>query len=172
MTDAERDVGVSLRTARLEDSDFLFELFLDARADEFSFLPIHGPQREFLLRMQFEGQQRGYGAQFPDASDSIILHCDRPVGRLWIARSAEEIRVLDLALLTKERGAGIGSTLLRQVFEEAAEKGKPVRLSVSRTNVRAFELYRRLGFEVACKSEVVVEMEYRPCSTTAVIAGS
>lgn len=159
MISVDGDFDLSLRPALVQDTDFLFELYLDARAAEFSLLPLHGAQREFMLRMQFEAQQRGYAARFPASSDAIVMCKDRRVGRLWLAAGdQDEIRVLDIALLSRERGAGIGSVLLRRVLQ----KGKPVRLSVTRTNLRAFELYRRLGFMVADQNEVFLEMVYVP----------
>lgn len=160
MRRVDGDIGLALRPALAEDSDFLFELFLDARAGEFSLLPLEGAQREFLLRMQFEAQQRGYAARFPASTDAIVLFGNRPVGRLWLARNQDEIRLLDIALLSTQRGAGIGSSLLRQVLQQAAQEGYPVRLSVARTNLRAFEFYQRLGFAVAAQNQVFLEMEH------------
>jgi GNAT superfamily N-acetyltransferase len=151
------EIGLALRPARAEDVAFLFELFLDARAVEFSHLPLHGAERHLLMRMQFEAQQRGYAIRFPASEDAIVWCGTRPVGRLWLMRTQDEIRVLDVALLSEKRGAGIGSSLLRQVLQE----GKPVRLSVARTNLRAFELYRRLGFVIAGQNDVFLEMENR-----------
>lgn len=156
MIGIEGELGFALRPVRAEDTDFLFELFLDARAVEFSHLPLHGAERDFLLRMQFEAQQRAYAARFPALSDAIVWCGGRPVGRLWLASEQDEIRVLDIALLSKERGAGIGSSLLQQVLQE----GKLVRLSVARTNLRAIELYQRLGFVVANQNDVFLEMEH------------
>jgi len=53
--------------------------------------------------------------------------------------------VVDLALLPADRNAGIGMFLMRQVCAEAAQAGKPVRLSVLK-NSRAVRWYERLGF--------------------------
>jgi ribosomal protein S18 acetylase RimI-like enzyme len=54
---------------------------------------------------------------------------------------------------------GPSRTVLERVILGAAEAGKPVRLSVPRMNIRAFELYRRLGFEVCSEDEMYVEMK-------------
>jgi len=47
------------------------------------------------------------------------------------------------------QGNGLGSSLLREYLRIAAERGlERVSLSVSKANTKAYELYRRLGFEI------------------------
>jgi ribosomal protein S18 acetylase RimI-like enzyme len=53
--------------------------------------------------------------------------------------------VVDLALLPAHRGAGLGTALLREVFDEADAAGLPVTIHVEVMN-RARRLYERLGF--------------------------
>ncbi len=79
-------------------------------------------------------------------------------GRLWLDESENSVRVIDLALLPEQQGRGIGTHVLRSVIRRAGEAGRPVCLTVARTNERAFGLYRRLGFVVSASDEVYVEM--------------
>lgn len=47
------------------------------------------------------------------------------------------------------QGKGLGSSLLTQYLQVAGERGlERVSLSVSKANTRAYDLYRRLGFEI------------------------
>ena len=86
---------------------------------------------------------------------------DQPVGRLFVHRGADAIRVVDLGLLPEFRNQGIGGALLNAVVEEAAEAGKPVRLHVESFN-RAVKLYDRLGFRRVAINGIHVEMEWAP----------
>ena len=76
----------------------------------------------------------------------------RPIGRLYRDLRKDEIRVVDIALLTGERGRGVGGRLMRDVLAEARERGLAVRIHVERTNP-ARRLYDRLGFRIVEEGE-------------------
>jgi ribosomal protein S18 acetylase RimI-like enzyme len=69
----------------------------------------------------------------------------RPVGRLYLARLPDELRVVDIALLAEHRGRGIGQALMTAVIAEADAASVPVRLHVELWNP-AGTWYERLGF--------------------------
>jgi len=100
---------------------------------------------EAFLRMQFRAQDTYYREQFPDASYDLVVADGVPMGRLYLDRRADEVRILDIALLPEHRGKGIGSRLMTTILNEAKESGLPVRIHVERSNP-AMRLYRRLGF--------------------------
>ncbi len=95
---------------------------------------------------QFAGQQEHYQKTFPTASHQIILSGGRPVGRLYVARLEQEIRIVDITLLPPERNAGIGSSLLSELLDEAGRVGKVVRIYVENFNP-SLRLFERLNFE-------------------------
>jgi ribosomal protein S18 acetylase RimI-like enzyme len=82
----------------------------------------------------------------------------RPVGRLWVAESEWEIRILDIAVLREFRGLGVATAVLRETIENARMTGRAARLSVRQDNTSALRLYRRLGFESCRVTDVYVEM--------------
>jgi GNAT superfamily N-acetyltransferase len=126
-------------------------------------LPWDAAQKEGFLRMQFDAQHRFYQEQYPDASFQIILAGDSPIGRLYVDRGPEAICIVDIALLTEHRGAGIGSAILRDLLAEADRAQKPVRIHVERFNP-AFRLYQRLGFVVIDDVGVYLHMERPPAA--------
>jgi ribosomal protein S18 acetylase RimI-like enzyme len=135
---------VTLRPARPEDEAFLYQLYADTRAAELAALDWSDAQREAFLSLQFRAQQAHY-AEYPNADPQIIVEVDRAIGRLLVSRLADEIRLVDIALLPQWRGRGIGAVLIQQLLDEAARLDKPVRLHVEKSNP-AQRLYRRLGF--------------------------
>jgi ribosomal protein S18 acetylase RimI-like enzyme len=65
---------------------------------------------------------------------------------LYVAHWEREIRIMDIALLPGNRGAGIGTRLLHDLQEDARSAGKSLTIHVERFNP-ALALYQRLGFE-------------------------
>ncbi|MCA1852145.1 MAG: GNAT family N-acetyltransferase [Beggiatoa sp.] len=57
------------------------------------------------------------------------MAADRPAGRLYVNDGAEEIRLMDLALLPAYRGQGIGSSLLDALLAEGQQAQKPVTIT-------------------------------------------
>ena len=84
---------------------------------------------------------------YPNIEHSIILDGVRPIGRLMISRMEDEIRLVDIALLSEVRGNGIGAKLIADLLVIAQRENKPLRLHVEKFN-RALQLYQRLGFRI------------------------
>ena len=153
--------AITLRPVRPGDEDFLREVYASTRLDELAPLGWTAAQQHAFLRMQFTAQHRSYLAQFPAADFLIILWHERPIGRLYLERRADEIRGIDIALLPECRGAGIGTAILQDLLAEAARAGKPFRIHVARLN-RAQRLYERLGFSTLEDDGVYLFMEWSP----------
>lgn len=107
--------------------------------------------------MQFQMQQRNYDACYPAAENKIILLAEQPIGRVLIDRSAPEILLVDIALLSAFRGRGIGSQIIKALLGEAITLNKPVKLSVFESNP-ALRLYERLGFSKVGEDGPYIEM--------------
>ena len=75
----------------------------------------------------------------------MIQRNGEAVGRLYVARQQNEIRIVDIALLPEHRNSGIGTTLLNELLVEADGANKRVCIHVERFNP-AMRLYERLGF--------------------------
>jgi ribosomal protein S18 acetylase RimI-like enzyme len=95
--------------------------------------------------MQFQAQHAWYQEHYGDAQFDLVLVDGIPAGRLYVHRRATEIRLVDISLLSEYRSRGIGTALLRELFDESAESGKPVTIHVEKYNP-AMRLYERLGF--------------------------
>jgi len=164
MSDARKpgeEAGVRLRAAGVDDEDFLFALYASTRRDEMAAWGWPTAQQEMFLRMQFGALQQRYAAEGERLDHRIILRADQPIGRIIVIRSADELRLADIALLPEHRGIGIGAALIGDLLEEAARARLPVRLHVTRDN-RAARLYERLGFVVCDDIGSHFKMEWRP----------
>ena len=152
---------ITLRPITFEDEPFLYRVYADTREDELSPLGWDETQKDSFLRMQFNAQHGFYQEQFPAADFDIILAGDQPIGRLYVDRRDDAIRIVDIALLLEHRNAGIGSALLRDLLTEAAATSRPVRIHVERFNP-ALRLYERLGFTQVSDNGVYYLMEWSP----------
>jgi len=153
--------AVGLRPATSADEPFLLSLFAYTRAEELAFIDLDENQKKAFIAMQFRAQSQQYVMSYPHAEHSIILWNEAPIGRLLIDRGDREFTLVDIALLPANRGAGIGSHLLRDLLLAAAAAGKPVKLNVWQSNP-ARRLYERMGFSPANDAGVYCEMRWIP----------
>ena len=123
---------VTLRPITPDDEPFLCRLYASTREDELAVVPWSDEEKEAFLTMQFNAQHTFYQEQFKKAEFLIIQLNDEAVGRLYIDRRKDEIRLVDIALLTRHRRKGIGSMLLKNILAEGG-CGKPARSNPCRT---------------------------------------
>lgn len=155
-------MSLRLRPATAADDAFLRRVYASTREQELARLDWSEAQKSAFLAMQFEAQDRHYREHYPDARFDVIERGGVPVGRLYVHRWAEEIRIIDIALLPEHRGAGMGGALLRALLAEASEHAKCVTIHVERENP-ARRLYERLGFRVeADDGAIYLFMAWRP----------
>lgn len=82
-----------------------------------------------------------------------VLELDgEPIGLLKVVRQPPAWHLVQIQLEGHHRGAGLGTLLVEQVIEEAAQAGCDIRLGVLKANP-AKRLYERLGFVVIAEGE-------------------
>jgi len=137
---------LKLRPVTPDDDPFLLSVYTSTRADELAQVEWQPGQKEAFVKWQFDMQRREYDARFPHAEYNIIEIDGKPAGRIWIGRSEEEIRLLDIALLPEFQNRGAGTILLNLLIDEAKGTGKRLRHMVFVLNNNADRFYLRLGF--------------------------
>lgn len=153
----------SLRPITDADLPFLRRLYATTRREEMALVPWAEEEKAAFLDMQFEAQHSFYTEQFPAATFDVVTVDGHAAGRLYVDCRADEVRLIDIALLPEWRRRGIGSELLRRILEEAEAAGKPVRIHVERHNP-ALGLYESLGFDRLEDQGVYQLMEWRPAA--------
>lgn len=145
------------------DEAFLRRLYAEVRAPEIALTGWDAASADAFLRMQFDAQHAHYQQHYPGARFDIVEHDGVPVGRLYVARGAHEIRVIDISLLAAWRGQGIGATLLGALLDEARLDGRSVTIHVEQHNP-ALSLYARLGFTHIDTNGLYLLMAWRPAT--------
>jgi ribosomal protein S18 acetylase RimI-like enzyme len=131
------------------DEEFLFNLYAQERAAELMLAGLDATQREMFVQMQFRARKASYAANYPTATQEIICAEDgTPAGGILVERTADGMRLIDIAVINGKRGQGLGTEVIRALQQECDTRGWTLRLQVAKGNP-AERLYRRLGFEIA-----------------------
>ncbi len=150
---------ITLRPITPQDQDFLYRVYASTRAAELGQVDWDEARKSVFLRMQFNAQHLYYAENYAHAQFQIVLLDGAPIGRLYVDKRAAEIRIVDIALLPKQCGQGIGSHLLLEILAEGQARGVPVTIHVERFNP-ALRLYERLGFRPVEDKGVYLLMEW------------
>ena len=153
--------AVTLRPATDADYSFMRELYGDTRAEEMKRFPFGEEQVRAFLDQQFAAQFEHYRIHYPTCERNIIEQDGHPIGRLWIDEWRDQIRLVDVALLSQWRGSGIGTRLLLDVLARGAAAQKPVTIHVEAFNP-ALRLYERLGFQHVDTNGMYYLMQWTP----------
>jgi GNAT superfamily N-acetyltransferase len=160
---------VVLRTAAEADYEELLLVYASTRAAELAQVTWwDDAQKLAFCRAQYDAQKEEYDARFPDAEYDVIELEGRTVGRVWIGRSEDEIRLLDIALLPEAQRRGLGAAIVGALIEEARASDKRLRHMVFMLNANAHRLYERLGFRVFEDLGGYLHMEWTPESDKSV----
>lgn len=143
------------------DDSFLFEVYAGTRLDEMVLWGWSAEEQSDFLKMQYRCQKESYRLQYPGLLSQIILVGDNRAGRILTARKEEELILVDIALLPRFRGKGIGIAILKDLQREAAAAGLFIKLSVLEGNP-AGRLYERLGFQPIERKEPYTVMQWQP----------
>jgi ribosomal protein S18 acetylase RimI-like enzyme len=159
--------GLFLRRINDDDLPFLAEVYASTRAEELAAVPWTDEQKASFLRWQFDNQHQYYRQYYPTCEFLVIEQREAvgspgtAIGRLYIDRWPDQIRLVDIALLPQFRGAGVGSALLRSILDEGRASDLAVTIHVEANNP-ALALYRRLGFQHVDSNGIYYLMRWEP----------
>jgi ribosomal protein S18 acetylase RimI-like enzyme len=153
--------GFSLRHAQDKDIPSLRLLYADTRAAEMSQVPWPSAAKQQFLDQQFDLQHQHYLTHYPDANFLVIERDHLLQGRYYLSKSAPEHLIIDICLMAKQRGLGIGRGLIERSKREAQLQGCGMQLHVSKFNIRALALYEKLGFKISGGTDMHHYMNWR-----------
>lgn len=136
---------IELRPVKESDNLFIESVYRSAREAELEKTNWTELQKESFIIMQSMAQLAEYKTKFPGALYQLITYNKQDAGRLYTWENDSEIRLIDITLLPKYRGKGIGSSLLKDLIIRSNKVKKKISLHVEPANT-ALQLYTRLGF--------------------------
>ena len=147
-----------------QDEPFLFALYSETRANELNLVLWSDERKNAFLQQQFQLQHYHYTTNYTNAFLQIIKLDEIPIGRLYAAELDDEIRIIDITILTEFRGKRIGTGLIEEILRDANVKNKVVQIYLETTNQSA-NLFARLGF-VPTASDGVYQLWQKSADST------
>ncbi|WP_089083289.1 GNAT family N-acetyltransferase [Aquitalea magnusonii] len=125
---------ITLRQAQLSDEKFLLDLRQQVMTEHLARVgePTDDDSHLQRVRYQYDGAQ-------------IVLINGNAVGLMKVFKTEKEWNLIQVQILPRFQGKGIGRFLIYTLLEDAKRNGVVVRLSVLRGNP-ARHLYEKLGF--------------------------
>lgn len=157
---------ITLRPITDADLEFLHRLYATTREDELKQVAWTPEQKAAFVLQQFQAQHAWWQQNYAEASFDLIVRDGAPIGRLYVARWDDDIRIVDIALMPEQRSGGVGSRLIRELFAEGDATGRKVSIHVEIFNP-ARRLYERLGFQYRGDRGVYLLMERDPVAAPA-----
>ena len=136
-----------LRPCEASDDVFLYDVFATTWESEVAALPNQN-LAQHVLRIQHIAQERRFTSRYPGHERFVVLVGDQPAGRLYVHQHESTVHVVDLTLMPEHRNQGLGSQILRDVFDLAARADMTVTIRVGRRNRQATDLATALGFRL------------------------
>src|SRR5262249_29467351 len=136
---------VSRRPETPEDNVFLHQLFGEHIRGELPLDHVSLQMKELILDMQVR-LRLDAARNHSGAAGEVILADDQPAGWICTSTHDNELRLIEIVLRDEYRGKGIGTAVITDLIA-AAGATRSVCLHVSVMNVRALQLYERLGFQ-------------------------
>lgn len=137
--------SLHVRPATRSDDDFISQLYKSTRTD----LDLLNAKQDFIEHIkesQFQAQTLSYGETYPNAMTFVIEYHNERIGRIILDFGHNEILLVDISLLPKAQGKGLGSEVIKSFTYCAEQIHTPLRLSVMSDNQHAKHVYTKLGF--------------------------
>ena len=93
---------------------------------------------------------------------SIIEVGGERVGMIQILDQTGCVEIGETQIKASHQNRGIGSRILSDIVDQAHKRGKSVKLSVALKNERAYEFYRRCGFQDMSQTETHKQLQCEP----------
>jgi ribosomal protein S18 acetylase RimI-like enzyme len=163
--------AISFRPCTDADVPFLWQLYASTREAELSPVPWTFERKRRFIEQQFAAQKAHYEAHYPGCAFLVVELEGRPIGRLYVHRGVEDIRIVDITLAPGERGRGIGGMLVAELLAEGRTTARTVSIHVEQDNP-AMRLYHRLGFRHVDTYGIYHLMEWRAAPAAAAGKGA
>ncbi len=156
--------AITLRPVSDDDHDLLLRIYAASREIELSMVPWDAEVKRTFIEHQLNAQTAYYREHYADATHDLILLNGKPAGRLYVDRRPETIAILDITVLPEYRKRGIGTTLIKQLRDEAGASGRRVTVYIETFNPSQ-KLFRDLGFDAIAEEGVNLKFEWKSGST-------
>ena len=137
-----RENSLQIRPGAQQDEEWIFQLFKNTMRD---YIDAAWGWEELL-------QKEGFVTSLPARDFKILTQGGKPIGCFHISQKPDHV-VLDMIMVQPDyQRQGHGSYLMKLIKQDASSLGKPLRLSVLKSNP-AVSFHEQAGFAVASEDE-------------------
>ncbi|MGA9345332.1 MAG: GNAT family N-acetyltransferase, partial [Nocardioidaceae bacterium] len=152
---------ITTRPSLPADAEFMLELYAATHEEELAELGWSLTENRSFVIMQAQSEEWKLGRRYP-GMDHVTIGIDgTSIGRLLVCMREEVLHVVDLSLMPRFRGQGVGTQLMREIIGEAREEGVPIKIRVLKDS-RSFQFVSRLGFDEPLDFGLHVEVTWTP----------
>ena len=126
-----------LRRAKKKDYNFLYCLLKSTMKQYY--IETYGSWDE-------EVEKKYFGESFIKLRYQIIVYNGHDVGCLAITNNTVDIFINEIQILPQYQNNGIGRMILNSIIEDSERLKMPIKLDVLKSNKKALEFYKRIGF--------------------------
>lgn len=153
---------LNLRSIEVTDEPFLLALFLYCRPDLQYISNLNDENKDLLIKQQFYNRNTEIQKEYPKALLYIVTIENKQIGQFYIQRDIDNIHLIEIGLIPEFRGLGIGSRVIKDLLKEANINNQIVSLKVMWYNIRAKNLYLKLGFKIIEDTGIFCSMKWHP----------
>lgn len=146
---------VRRRHAGASDGRLVRQMLAETRDD---LLLMPSDVRDTVVEMQVHAERLLIAAEYPAATQEILMADGADVGRLVVDVTGQAVHVIDLTIGRGHRRHGLASAVLREVLSDAGRR--PVTVRIKAGNHAARALFRGMGFTESCDGAGHVVLEH------------
>jgi ribosomal protein S18 acetylase RimI-like enzyme len=143
---------ITLRAATADDSTFCYDIHRRSMRDVV----------DRIWGWNEQDQKAFHVRAYDPAGTQLVLVDGIEAGVLIVDRRPDVLFLSRIEIDPPAQNRGVGTSLIRSLQAEAAERGVPLVLEVFLANRRAHALYQRLGFRETRRSGPKREMRWSP----------
>lgn len=143
-------MNYTLRNVRENDKNFIYNVKKTSIYDYVD--KIWGWDEEYQIK-DFEND-------FNTEDYKIIVADHKDIGFIQIYGDDSNINIIEIHIIPEYQGNGIGSSIIKNIIEQAVKRDKSVNIGCFIDNNRAKALYERLGFKIIRRTDTHYEMKY------------
>jgi GNAT superfamily N-acetyltransferase len=149
-----------LRSDHEHDQEFIDTLYRSTRED-LLMLPMDPVFIDNLIRSQQQIHALGVQQNYPNAQTIILEYQRQALGRMVFEHAADDIRLIDIAVLPSAQRQGRARYMLLYLQQMAGTRQASLSLRVVKNNLKARSLYLSAGFQIVDEDEISEQMRWR-----------
>ncbi|QAA33041.1 GNAT family N-acetyltransferase [Clostridium manihotivorum] len=107
-----------------------------------------------------EYQVKDFESDFNIENFKVIVADDKYIGFIQLNEDISNVNITEIHIIPEYQGNGTGFDIINNIIEQAIKDDKTISIGCFIDNIRAKQLYERIGFKVVSITDTHYEMKY------------